>query len=215
MKFIHIIFIIGSMLIASCASEPEQIVISTEMGDITVELYSSTPKHRKNFLKLVDEGFYEGTLFHRVVKDFMIQAGDPDSKTATPETLLGNGGPGYTIPSEFKEIHTRGALSAARQNDALNPEKESSGSQFFIVQGTTVTDEILNSMENLNGIKYTQEQREMYLKEGGVPFLDNQFSVFGKVISGMEVVDKIAESERGVADRPLKDIKIISAKRIK
>jgi len=215
MKYTHILSGLIMMILFSCASEPQQVVISTDMGDITVELYNTTPKHRDNFLKLVDEGYYEGTLFHRIIKGFMIQAGDPDSKTATSETLLGNGGPGYTIPAEFKEVHTRGALAAARQGDAVNPMRESSGSQFYIVDGSQVTESILSGMENLKGVRYTQPQKDKYLKEGGLPTLDNEYTVFGQVISGMDVVDKIASAEKGIADRPVKDIRIISAKRVK
>jgi peptidyl-prolyl cis-trans isomerase B (cyclophilin B) len=215
MKYLQFLFITAILFFGSCANEPEQVVISTEMGDIVVALYNSTPKHRDNFLKLVDEGYYDGTLFHRVINGFMVQAGDPDSKTATPETLLGNGGPGYTIAPEFKEVHTRGALAAARQGDAVNPYKESSGSQFYIVHGSPVTESIISSMESLKGVRYTEEQKAKYLKEGGTPMLDNEYTVFGQVISGMEVVDKIAEVERGIADRPKKDIRITSIKRMK
>lgn len=215
MKYTNLLFGFIMLSLVSCVGEPELVNISTDMGEITVELYNSTPKHRDNFLKLVDEGYYNGTLFHRVISNFMIQAGDPDSKTATAETLLGNGGPGYTIPAEFKEVHTRGALAAARQGDAVNPMKESSGSQFYIVQGSPVTESILTSMENLNGVRYTQEQKDKYVKEGGLPTLDNEYTVFGQVISGMDVVDKIAQVERGVADRPKKDIRILSVKRVK
>lgn len=215
MKYLQVLFIAAVLLFGSCANEPEQVVIETDMGDIVVALYNTTPQHKDNFLKLVDNRFYDGTLFHRVIKGFMIQAGDPDSKTAAPETLLGNGGPGYTIKPEFKEVHTRGALAAARQGDAVNPYKESSGSQFYIVHGSPVTEQILSSMENLKGVRYTEEQKAKYLKEGGTPMLDGEYTVFGQVISGMEVVDKIAEVERGVADRPKKDVRITSIKRMK
>lgn len=209
------LFLLLCILFTSCKNEPQQVVISTDMGDIVVTLYDSAPKHRDNFLKLVDEGYYDGTLFHRVIKDFMIQGGDPDSKTATPETLLGNGGPGYTLKPEFKEVHTRGALAAARLGDAVNPFKESSGSQFYIVDGSPLVAEVLTSNEAVKGITYTPQQKEKYLNEGGTPMLDNEYTVFGQVISGMEVVDKIVEVEKGVANRPLKDIKINSIKRVK
>jgi cyclophilin family peptidyl-prolyl cis-trans isomerase len=215
MKHISFLFVIALLVLGSCSNEPEQVVITTDMGEIVVKLYNSTPKHRDNFLKLVDEGYYDGTLFHRVIKGFMVQAGDPDSKNATPESLLGNGGPEYTLQPEFKEVHTRGALAAARKGDAVNPYKESSGSQFYIVHGSPVTESILTGMENLKGVTYTQEQKEKYIKEGGTPMLDNEYTVFGEVVSGMDVVDKIAEVERGVADRPLKDIRITSVKRLK
>ena len=215
MKYLQVFFIAAVLLFGSCANEPEQVVITTDMGDIVVALYNTTPQHKDNFLKLVDESYYDGTLFHRVIKGFMIQAGDPDSKTATPETLLGNGGPGYTIKPEFKEVHTRGALAAARQGDAINPNKESSGSQFYIVHGSPVTEQILSSMENLKGVRYTKEQKAKYLKDGGTPMLDGDYTVFGQVISGMDVVDKIAEVERGIADRPKTDVRITSIKRMK
>ncbi|MBK8622073.1 MAG: peptidylprolyl isomerase [Saprospiraceae bacterium] len=216
MRHILFIFFTFSLLaFQSCSNEPEQMVISTDMGDITVQLYNSTPKHRDNFVKLVEESYYDGTLFHRVVQGFMIQGGDPDSKKATPESLLGNGGPGYNLKPEFKEVHTRGALAAARLGDNMNPEKESSGCQFFIVQGGPVTEGMLVLEETNKKFKYTEAQKEKYLKNGGVPFLDQNYTVFGEVISGMDVVDKIAAEERGVADRPKKDIKIISIKKVK
>lgn len=214
----HILFIIFTcslLVLQSCSNEPEQMIISTDMGDITVQLYNSTPKHRDNFVKLVEESYYDGTLFHRVVQGFMIQGGDPDSKKATPESLLGNGGPGYTLKPEFKEVHTRGALAAARLGDNMNAEKESSGCQFYIVQGGPVTEGMLILEETNKKFKYTAAQKEKYLKDGGVPFLDHSYTVFGEVISGMDVVDKIAAVERGVADRPKKDIKIISIKKVK
>lgn len=214
----HILFIIFTcslLVLQSCSNEPEQMIISTDMGDITVQLYNSTPKHRDNFVKLVEESYYDGTLFHRVVQGFMIQGGDPDSKKATPESLLGNGGPGYTLKPEFKEVHTRGALAAARLADNMNAEKESSGCQFYIVQGGPVTEGMLVLEETNKKFKYTAAQKEKYLKDGGVPFLDHSYTVFGEVISGMDVVDKIAAVERGVADRPKKDIKIISIKKVK
>ncbi|MFZ1705597.1 MAG: peptidylprolyl isomerase [Saprospiraceae bacterium] len=211
----QLLSILVFLTLGSCNSEPQQCVISTDMGDIVVQLYNTTPKHRDNFLKLVDESFYDGTLFHRVLEGFMIQGGDPDSKTATAETLLGNGGTGYTIKPEFKEFHTRGALAAGRQGDAYNPDRESSGCQFYIVQGSPVTDGMLSNTEYENGFKYTEAQKEKYLKEGGTPMLDNQYTVFGEVVSGMEIVEKIAVVEKGRVDRPIKDIKIISIKRVK
>jgi cyclophilin family peptidyl-prolyl cis-trans isomerase len=207
--------LLTALFFSSCANEPQKVSINTEYGEIVVELYNSTPKHRDNFLKLADQAYYDGTLIHRVVKGFMIQGGDPDSKKALPQSLIGNGGPGYTIPGEFKEYHTKGALAAARQNDKMNPNRESSGCQFYIVHGSPVTESILSSMETLKGIKYTEKQKQDYLKNGGTPQLDGEYTVFGYVISGMEVIDKIAEVERGVADRPIKDIKITSVKRVK
>ncbi|MBK8371665.1 MAG: peptidylprolyl isomerase [Saprospiraceae bacterium] len=204
-----------TLFFSSCAEELKQVSITTEYGEIVVELYNTTPKHRDNFLKLIDQAYYDGTLMHRVVKGFIIQGGDPDSKKAQPQSLLGKGGPGYTIPGEFKEYHTKGALAAARQKDALNPDKESSGSQFYFVHGNSVDEATLSNLENSKDIKYTDKQKQDYLKNGGTPQLDGEYTVFGHVISGIEVIDKIAEVERGVADRPLKDIKVTSVKRIK
>ncbi|MBK6784774.1 MAG: peptidylprolyl isomerase [Saprospiraceae bacterium] len=204
-----------TLFFSSCAEELKQVSITTEYGEIVVELYNTTPKHRDNFLKLIDQAYYDGTLMHRVVKGFIIQGGDPDSKKAQPQSLLGKGGPGYTIPGEFKEYHTKGALAAARQKDALNPDKESSGSQFYFVHGNSVDEVTLSNLENSKDIKYTDKQKQDYLKNGGTPQLDGEYTVFGHVISGIEVIDKIAEVERGVADRPLKDIKVTSVKRVK
>ncbi len=187
------------------------VLISTEYGDMKVKLYNETPLHRDNFIKLVNEGYYNGTLFHRVIKDFMIQGGDPDSKNATEGQQLGNGGPGYTVPAEFVEkyYHKKGVLSAARMGDNVNPKKESSGSQFYIVQGRTYNTEELNAMESrMGGAKYTAEQRQTYTTVGGTPHLDKNYTVFGEVISGMEVIDKIAAVKTAPGDRPVADVKM-------
>ena len=242
-----------------------KIRIQTSEGDITIRLYDETPKHRDNFIQLVKENFYNNTLFHRVIKDFMIQGGDPDSKGAPAGKNLGMGGPGYTLPAEFvypKYFHKRGALSAARQGDEVNPQKESSGSQFYIVWGKKYNQQELKQMEkqlamqqeqsifndlvrahrteimelrrnrNRQGLQelqdkligetqtrmsqmgkpsFTPEQTEAYTSIGGTPFLDNQYTVFGEVESGLDVVERIQGCDTLHNDRPRKDIKIESA----
>lgn len=202
-----LLFLAILLLISSCNSS-ETFTLETEFGNMTIEVFASTPKHKASFSKLVKEGYYDGLLFHRVIKGFMIQGGDPESKTAAPQQPLGGGGPGYTIPAEIAIPHFRGMLSAARQGDDVNPKKESSGSQFFIVQGSPVTDEELNVMEKSKGIKYSPAQREKYKKLGGSPMLDGDYTVFGEVKSGLEVIDKVAAVECDSRDRPLKDIKM-------
>ena len=163
----------------------QEVTIETSLGTIVVALFNETPLHRDNFVKLASEKFYDGVLFHRIIKDFMIQGGDPDSKNAAKGARLGMGGPGYTIPAEIKPnlTHKRGALAAARMGDNVNPQRASSGSQFYIVDNPQ-----------------------------GAHFLDGQYTVFGEVIKGMEVVDKIAAQPKDQADRPLEDIKVISMK---
>jgi cyclophilin family peptidyl-prolyl cis-trans isomerase len=196
-------------------------LITTE-GVIVLRLYDSTPLHRDNFLRLVKSHYYDSILFHRVIKNFMIQAGDPNSKQAAPGKPLGNGGPGYTIPAEFRQtiFHHKGVLAAARQPDNINPEKNSSASQFYIVQGRTFTDKELDSIEvvRLHGYKLPQAHREVYKTIGGTPQLDQNYTIFGEVVSGLDVVDKIASvstSNGADRDRPLKDIRIIKTKLIK
>ena len=238
--------------------------LETTMGDIVVELYDETPQHRDNFVKLVQEGYYDGVLFHRVIKDFMIQTGDGNSKTAGPDATLGDGDPGYTIPAEFvypKYFHKRGALAAARTGDQVNPERRSSGSQFYIVTGKIYSSDELKMMtqrlatvkkqdifrrlvnenhaqietlqrnqdnEGLNELQnrliqqteaeaaqspfsLTDEQIDAYTSVGGTPHLDGQYTVFGQVIEGMDVVDKIQNAQTGRMDRPVSDIKIVKA----
>ena len=236
--------------------------IETSAGDITVKLYNETPKHRDNFIKLVEDGTYEGTLFHRVIKDFMIQAGDPESKKAPKGKMLGAGDVGYTVPAEFvypKYFHKKGALSAARQGDNVNPKKESSGCQFYIVTGKVYNDSTLLGMESQmnenkinvifntlaqkhmkeiykmrkendeNGLyelqeklfaeaeaeaakqpefHFTPEQIEAYTTVGGTPHLDGEYTVFGEVIEGMDIVDKIQQVKTDRSDRPEEDVKI-------
>lgn len=195
------------MLLASC-KDNDYVTIETEFGKMDVILLKSTPLHKANFKKLANEGYYNNLLFHRVISGFMIQGGDPQSKGAAPSVPLGSGGPGYTIPAEIGTPHFKGMLSAARQGDAVNPKKESSGSQFYIVHGQPVTDHDLDAMEQAKGFKYTPAQREKYKKIGGTPMLDGDYTVFGEVISGQDVIDKIANVEKDSRDRPLKDIKM-------
>ena len=237
--------------------------IKTTEGDLTVRLFGDTPRHRDNFVKLAKEGYYNGVLFHRVINEFMVQTGDPDSKTAPAGKMLGSGGPGYDIEAEIvypTHFHKRGALAAARQGDQVNPERRSSGSQFYIVTGKAYNDSTLNQMERqlqmmqkqniFNAVarqhrdsimtlrrnrdqaglqalqdelvaitekkaaeapaRLTAEQREAYTTTGGTPHLDNQYTVFGEVVDGMDVIDKIEKVETDSHDRPLKDVKILS-----
>ena len=262
-KFIGLLLIL--VLAASCKNETESIVkITTEYGDIKIRLYDKTPKHRDNFLKLVDDKFYDGLLFHRVINHFMIQGGDPTSKNAGPDVMLGEGDVDYRIEAEFvpEYFHKKGALSAARQGDNVNPKKESSGCQFYIVTGKVYNDSTLLGMEsqmnenkinvifnNLaqkhmkeiykmrkandeNGLydlqeklfaeaqelsakepefHFTPEQIEAYTTVGGTPHLDGEYTVFGEVVEGMDVVDKIQKVKTDRSDRPEEDVKIIKA----
>lgn len=205
--FLSIIFCFIALLVAS--QQASRIVeIETSYGTIRILLYDNTPLHRDNFLKLVEQGFYNGTLFHRVIQSFMIQGGDPDSKNARPNQLLGQGGPGYTIPAEIipENYHKRGAVAAARLPDDVNPKRESSGSQFYIVQGRTYTEQELSQIERRLGIRFTEDQKRTYLTVGGAPHLDGSYTVFGEVISGMEVVDEIAKVKTDRNNRPVQDI---------
>lgn len=198
------------------------VLLQTSMGDITIRLSDSTPLHRDNFLKLVKVGFYDSILFHRVIKDFMIQGGDPDSKSAPAGKQLGNGGPKYTIPAEFVPtlFHKKGVIAAARTSDNVNPLKASSGSQFYLAQGKVFTDAELDNLEKtrLGGVKIPADQREVYKTIGGIPHLDRNYTVFGEVVKGIETIDKIAavETSKGAdKDRPLTDVRIIKAKLVK
>lgn len=194
----------------------------TNFGNITLRLYDSTPLHRDNFIRLVKSGFYDSTLFHRVINNFMIQGGDPDSKRATAGQPLGNGGPKYTVPAEFRTsiFHRKGVLAAARESDDINPQKASSSSQFYIVQGKKFTDGALDTLERvrLKGRKIPEDQREVYKTIGGTPHLDQNYTVFGEVISGLDVVDKIAAtptSKDEDRDRPLEDVRILKTRLVK
>ena len=184
--------------------------IETSYGDMVVKLYNETPLHRDNFIKLVKEGTYDGLLFHRVINQFMIQGGDPKSRTAKPGQMLGDGELGYTIPAEFVPglFHKKGALAAARQGDEVNPKKASSSCQFYIVQGTTWDANRLKMVEQRMGKSFTPEQAEAYATVGGTPFLDGDYTVFGEVVEGMEVIDKIAAVQCGPMDRPVEDVKM-------
>ena len=200
----------------------KDVLVQTSMGDMLIRLSDSTPLHRDNFLRLVKQGFYDSVLFHRVINNFMIQSGDPDSKNAAAGKPLGEGGPGYTVPAEFRTtlFHKKGALAAARRGDDVNPQKASSGSQFYIVQGKKFTDGALDTLEifRLNGKKIPADQREAYKSIGGAPHLDQGYTVFGEVIKGLDVVDKIAAvlTSRGAdIDRPLENVMIVKAKLIK
>ena len=275
------LFILMATTINSCGGRSSQnakaqgtekethVLIKTTAGDITIKLYNETPQHRDNFIKLVEEHFYDSILFHRVIREFMVQAGDPDSKTADKYTQLGAGDPGYDLPAEFvypKYFHKRGALSAARKPDQANPERRSSGSQFYIVtgkkyrkydlqdleqqldkqEGQSIFDRLCiqnrdsiirlqaagdeegimklqeelvskteQTLKELGKFKFTEEQVDAYMNEGGTPFLDRQYTVFGEVVDGMKVVDKIEASGTDMNDRPRKDIRIITMEIIK
>lgn len=238
------------------------------MGDFVLALYDETPQHRDNFVKLAEEGYYNGVLFHRVINNFMVQAGDPTSKTADSTAVLGEGDPGYTLPAEFvfpKYFHKRGALAAARTADQVNPERRSSGSQFYVVTGRVYSSAMLDdmkkrigdqrkqqiftslAMEHMDSIKamqarsdmaglqalqqefiakteaqyaaapyeFTQEQIEAYTTVGGTPHLDGQYTVYGEVIQGYDVIDKIQNVATGANDRPLADVKILSMRVIR
>ena len=206
------LFIALALVAATAFSQSTKVLIETSMGNMTVMLYDDTPLHRDNFVKLAESGFYEGMLFHRVINNFMIQAGDPMSKNAAPNARLGNGGPGYTIPAEIvypTHFHKKGALAAARTGDNVNPKRESSGSQFYIVQGQKYTDMKLDQFEKALGKTFTNKERDAYVTVGGTPHLDNQYTVFGEVVEGLGVVDKIAAVETAPGDRPVEDVKII------
>lgn len=196
-------------------SKNKFVVMETTMGTIKLELYADVPQHSENFLKLVSEGFYDSVLFHRVIPDFMIQGGDPESKQAEDGKQLGNGDIGYRVPAEFmveKYYHKKGALCAARD---MNPEKASSGCQFYVVVGKKYTDEELNQMELRNKVKYSEQARTDYKTVGGTPFLDNGYTVYGQCVEGQEVVDAISKVARGGSDRPNENVRIISARIVK
>ncbi|MEI6554129.1 MAG: peptidylprolyl isomerase [Paludibacter sp.] len=271
-KLIFLILIVAISVSESCANKKYNgtvVRFETNYGNIVVRLYPETAKHHDNFVKLVKSGFYNGVLFHRVIGDFMIQAGDPESKTAKPDAMLGSGDVGYTIPAEFvypKYFHRKGALAAARQGDQTNPQKASSGCQFYIVQGKTFTDSQLddidrNNAQKLEGklfqeiaknkqdeinkyrteqnktkldalrdsvlavvhtqmkakpaLKLTPLQREEYKTIGGTPHLDGDYTVFGEVVEGMEVVENISKVKTGANDRPVVDVRVIKAEVMK
>lgn len=213
MKFLKasLIAVFCFLQVLAFAAKPEfkYVQIVTEKGICVVRLYNETPKHRDNFVKLAKSQYYDGTLFHRVIQNFMIQGGDPDSKNAVGGAQLGNGGPGYTIPAEIHDglFHKKGAIGAARDN---NPEKASSGSQFYLVQGKVFSPEDLNRLEQtrMNGKKFSETQRQVYTTIGGAPHLDWNYTVFGELVKGVDVIDQIAAVKTDQHDRPETDQKM-------
>ncbi len=222
MKRLLILIIISFITQSTWAAKPrnQYVEIRTELGACTVRLYNETPLHRDNFLKLVKAKFYNGLLFHRVIENFMIQGGDSESRYAAEGTMLGSGDIGYKIPAEFSDslFHKKGTLAAARDN---NPEKASSGSQFYLVQGKVFTDDELNRMEEgrLEGRKIPEIQREVYKTIGGVPHLDQNYTVFGEIVKGVGMVDAIAAVSTDKNDRPLigqkMDIRILKRREVR
>lgn len=200
--------------VSGCEKSAEKVAdtvtVTTNRGDIVIMLFNETPKHKDNFLKMCDEGFYDSLLFHRVIESFVIQAGDPASKGSAAGVLLGEGDAGHRVEPEFDTtlVHIRGAVGAAREGDDVNPQKLSSGSHFYIVQGRNGITE-----DNTDLSKYTETVRRRYLREGGVPRLDGGYTVFGYVIEGMDVVDRIAAERTDANDRPIEDIVILGTKK--
>ena len=206
-KFVFWI-IIGILTFSACQEQKYYAVIETDYGTMKAELYNSTPLHRDNFIKIAKEGYYTDLLFHRVISGFMIQGGDPDSKNAPAGQRLGMGGPGYTIPAEIGSPHFKGTLAAARTGGPSNPEKKSSGSQFYIVQGTRQSQNALQSLARQKGITYNEDQVSKYEQIGGTPMLDMDYTVFGELVEGMDVIDKIAAVQTDSNDRPLQDVRM-------
>jgi len=203
----YLALLIAVVVIGSCNSDkPKYVEIETDFGTMKVVLYDETPIHRDNFIKLVDEGFYDDLLFHRVIKQFMIQGGDPNSKDAPQGQRLGSGGPGYTLEAEIGAPHIRGTLAAARTGGASNPEKRSSGSQFYIVHGRKYSDAALDGLQGQKGITYNETQRVLYKERGGTAELDMDYTVFGEVIEGFEVIDEIALVQTDPSNRPVEDV---------
>ena len=196
------------LTVFSCKPKQELILIETDYGNMKIALYDSAPLHKENFLKLAKEGFYDDLLFHRVINGFMIQGGDPESKDAPANKPLGAGGPGYTLDAEIGAYHFKGTVAAARRGGPGNPEKKSSGSQFYIVQGRPANGAQLEQMASQKGITYSAEDIARYEENGGTPFLDNDYTVFGEVVEGMEVIDKIANVQTAPGDRPIEDVKM-------
>lgn len=213
----YIIFVCALALIA-CQQE-KAVVMETTKGTIELKLYDETPLHRDNFISLVKESAFDSLLFHRVIRDFMIQGGDPDSKNAAPGVMLGEGDKPYTVPAEFRLekgiFHRRGVLAAAREGDDVNPEQRSSAMQFYIVWGRVFDDEGLDKVQQRidqrtgGKVKLTPEMREVYKTVGGTPHLDGQYTVFGEVTKGLEVVDAIQQVATDENDRPLEDVRIL------
>lgn len=211
-KIFLLILVCFSFLAEAKKNKNKFVVIETNKGSIKIEVYNDVPQHAANFLKLVKEGFYDSLLFHRVIPSFMIQGGDPDSKNAPSKKMLGNGDLGYKVPAEFKlptYYHKKGALAAARDN---NPEKASSGCQFYIVVGKIFTDADLNNMEQRGRFKYSEQARTDYKTIGGTPHLDGDYTVYGQVITGQEIVDAISLVPRDTNNRPNEDVRILNIK---
>ena len=203
-------FLFFSFMMISCNSDAQIYTIETNLGNIQVKLYDKTPLHKENFEKLVEAKFYDNVLFHRVIQGFMIQAGNPATKPAVDlDSLMAK--LSYTIPAEFipEYFHKKGALAAARVGDAVNPEKRSSSSQFYIVQGRTYADIELDQIEKQNNLEFSELQRGIYRAIGGTPFLDQNYTVFGEVVKGMDIVDAIASVPTGERDVPEKEIRIL------
>lgn len=227
--FLAVAFIAACSPLKMGAGKEKLVLIKTSEGNIKLKLYNETPLHRDNFIKLVKAKFYDGVLFHRVIDEFMIQAGDPDSKKAEAGSKLGSGSVGYTVPAEFRTpqlYHKKGVLAAARTGDHINPEKASSGSQFYIVVGKTYNDNQLDQLqenkrrrsgisENDSAYIFSQQAREDYKIFGGTPQLDADYTVFGEVVSGIGVVEKISKVETDASDRPEKDVRIIKARLVR
>jgi cyclophilin family peptidyl-prolyl cis-trans isomerase len=204
-----LILAFAAIMIIGCQSGgPTYVMIETDYGNMKVELYDSTPLHKENFIKLTKEAFYDDLLFHRVIKGFMVQGGDPNSKGAQKGTSLGSGGPGYKIDAEIGAPHFKGTLAAARQGGPGNPAKQSSGSQFYLVQGKTYTPDQLKGMALSKKITYNDDQIKKYGTLGGTPQLDMDYTVFGEVVEGLDVIDKIAAVQTAPGDRPVEDVKM-------
>ncbi len=206
----NLLLVVGFVCLVLCKSfGQEKFIIETSFGEMIFVLYDETPFHKENFIKLIKSRFFDGCLFHRVIPGFMIQGGDPDSKKTKPKEKLGNGGPGYTLPAEFHKnlFHKKGVLAAARQPDRINSKKESSGSQFYIVEGKKWTKEELIKIGSVKGITFSEEQLKVYTTIGGYPPLDQNYTVFGEVISGLDVISKISNLEKDENNRPVNDVK--------
>jgi len=207
-SFMLLLSVFSSQAAGQETKEEMLISIETNVGEMIVRLYNETPAHRDNLVKLINEGFFEDQLFHRVIKDFMIQGGDPHSSGAEKGQRLGSGGPGYTVPAEFHKdlIHKKGALAAARKGDAVNPEQASSGSQFYLVQGRVLSPEDIEYLKQRGVASFSEESEEIYMTIGGTPHLDGAYTVFGEVVKGLEIIDTIASRPTDAYDRPVEDI---------
>ena len=211
MRNIKLLLILTFISLSAFAAKPKHsfVKLTTSKGECIIMLYNQTPKHRDNFIELVKQNFYNGTLFHRVIKEFMIQGGDPDSKTAKPEQSLGEGDLGYTVEAEFRDslFHKKGVLAAARDD---HPQKASSACQFYLVQGKKWTDAELDLLEQgrLQGRKINVAHREVYKNIGGTPHLDQSYTVYGEVVKGIEMIDAIASMPTAKANRPIEDVKM-------